>query len=135
MVKPYKLLKTRTNGRYRLVFNSALLPTLLQRDAEAFSLALAKLTTDQAALGRPIFLDPDSRIAFGTAVSAKADGTWISRFHCLDGQLQRIRNCFIDGFLEDASPDFETSFEVAAKFFAMLDREMAALPAIDHGSS
>jgi hypothetical protein len=135
MVKPYKLLKTRTNGRYRLVFNSALMSALTQRDAEAFSLALAKLKTDLAALGRPIFLDPDNRIAFDVAVNANADGTWVSRFNSLEGQLYRVKKCFVDGFLQDDSPDFETSFEVVAKFFTMLDREMATLPAIDPGSS
>lgn len=114
--KPSKFNKTRTGGRYRLIFNSTFLSTLLQRDAEAFSLAVTKLKTDLIALGRPTFLDPDNRTAFDNAVNAKADGTWVSRFNSPDSHLHRIRKCFIDGFLQDPSPDFETSFEIAAKF-------------------
>lgn len=108
---------------------------MLQRDAEAFSLSFAKLKTDLAALGRPIFLDPDQHTAFDSAVNAKTDGTWVSRLNSLDSHLHQIRQCFINGFLQDPSLDFEASFEIATKFFAMLDREMAALQAIDHRSS
>jgi len=100
---------------------------MLHRDVEAFSLALAKLKMDLVTLGRTTFLDPDNRAAFDKAVNAQADGTWASRFDSIDSHLYRMKKCFIDGFLLDSSPDFKTSFETAARFFAMLDREMSTL--------
>jgi hypothetical protein len=126
LAKAFRLVKIRNGGRYRLVFDSALLSSLLQRDAEAFALALTKLKIDLNALGRPSFLDPENDEVFNAAVNANADGTWVSRFNGLSGHLCGINRCFTDGFLQSSSPDFESSFDLAAQFFKMLDREMMA---------
>lgn len=117
----YKLMKVRGSNRYRIAFKPKLLSAFLDRDAEAFALALAKLRVDLNALGRSTFLDPDNQAVFDVAVNAEPSGMWVSRFHGVDSQVYRIMRCFTDGYMQDSSPDFETSFDVVVKFYALLD--------------
>ena len=136
MVKPFKLLKTRAGGNYRLVFEPGLLSTCLGRDAEAFSVAFAKLKLDLAALGRAVFLDPENQDAFDLAVASGPNGTWVSRFIGLDAQMHKMKTFFIDGFMKSGSLDnFEDSFEVVARFFSMLDRERVISSIALHAST
>lgn len=126
MAKPFKLVKTRAGDKHRLVFDPKLLAICLERDAEAFSVAFAKLKLDLAALGRAVFLDPDNQAAFDLAVGSNASGTWVSRFNSLDAQMHKVKMHFLEGFIKGGSLDeFETSFEVVARFFTMLDREQS----------
>jgi hypothetical protein len=136
LVKSFKLVKTRAGDKSRLVFPAARLSIWLQRDAEAFSVALGRLKIDLAALGRSVFIDPDNQEAFDNAVKANASGTWVSRFNSLDGQMHKVKTCFVDGFLKGGSlDDFEASFETVARFFAMLDREIELSTATDRRPS
>lgn len=98
---------------------------MLSRDAEAFSIAWSKLKIELSILGRDVFLDPDNAAAFNEAVNAEPNGVWASRQSDLDAKLFKMKRCFVNGFLADRDQTFEESFELAAKFLAMIDSEIA----------
>jgi hypothetical protein len=122
----FSMTKVRSTGRYRLTFDPTLLSKLLEQDAEAFALSLAKLKNDLKSLGRDIFLDPDNRIAFDDAVKARPDGVWVSRHDNISKNLFKIKTHFISGFLQDSSMSFEEYFDLVSEFFLLIDRESFA---------